>query len=255
MRWNDDLVTASGTCTPESFAVRLPPDARCERRTLMLAPRVDECRCNAGTPVATHHGVLYVGLDDAGRARWQRVHHAGRPGGSSLVGAQPTGLVFDDHEVWSPSTGLTVLPATPSDRLAGRGCWVPEARAFLEADLDVTLVRTRGGLYLRPAAGPRTLVLPVERKLLGFYDVEDLAPVPGTSLVLVGERFEVRGPGSVRFSILDLASRKVVFRHELDPHHLVGPVRVIAGPEGHLGLSYLDEHTGEYVLHHYRWSR
>lgn len=249
--WDDTLVATAGICTPASFSGAVPADARCERRAVMRAPRVDECRCLAGAPVVTRSAVLYIGLDEALRERWRRPPAPFRSTPRYLAGAHASGLVFADGEVWSPVTGATVRSAT-RDRGLSRSCWLPQRDAFLEVDADVTLVRTRGGLYLRSRDGERTLLLPVERKLIGYWTVEDLESVTGTSLVLLGERFVIRGPGAVRFTVFDLSTRKIMFRRELDPHHLIGPVRVIAGRDGHVGFSYLDENAGEWVLHHFR---
>lgn len=255
LRWDDSLVANAGLCTPSSFEHDLGPNARCNRRTVLRTPRVDTCSCITPELVVTRSAVLYIGLDDTLRERWRRRSPAtvrSRP--LTLAGAHATGLVFEDGEVWSPATGATVRSATRGRGLS-RSCWLPDRDAFLEVDADVTLVRTRGGIYLRSRGGERTLVLPVARELIGHWVVEDLDPVPGTSLVLLGERFEIRGPGAVRFSVLDLSTREVVFRRKLDPHHLIGPVRVVAGRNGHVGFSYLDENAGEWVLHHFRLAR
>jgi hypothetical protein len=254
LRWDGTLVADAGPCTPDAFGHDVPANARCERRTVLRTPRVDECRCLVGAPVVTRSAVLYIGLDEALRERWRRPPATFRSTPRDLAGAHASGLVFADGEVWSPVTGATVRSAT-RDRGLSRSCWLPERDAFLEVDADVTLVRTRGGIYLRSRGGGRTLVLPVERKPIGHWTVEDLEPVPGTSLVLLGERFVIRGPGAVRFTVLDLSTRSILFRRELDPHHLIGPVRVLAGRDGHVGFSYLDENAGEWVLHHFRLPR
>jgi hypothetical protein len=238
LRWDDSLVANAGLCTPNSFEHDLGPNARCNRRTVLRTPR---------------SAVLYIGLDETLRERWRRRSPAtlrSRP--LTLAGAHATGLVFEDGEVWSPATGATVRSATRGRGLS-RSCWLPDRDAFLEVDADVTLVRTRGGIYLRSRTEERTLVLPVARKLIGHWVVEDLDPVPGTSLVLLGERFELRGrPGPVRFTVFDLSNRKILFRRELDPHHLIGAVRVVAGRGGHVGFSYLDNKAGQWVLYHFR---
>jgi hypothetical protein len=251
LRWDGGLVSAAGACTPASIPGAVPPDARCERRTLLRAPRVDECRCLVAAPAQARSAVLYVGLDDAMHETWRRLQQPFGPTRRTLVGAHGTGLVFDDGEVWSPSSGETVRPGTRALRLS-RSCWLPASDAFLEVDADVTLVRTRGGIFLRTGDGERTLVLPVQRHLVGHWVVEDLEPVAGTSLVLLGERFEIRGPGAVRFTVYDLAARKVLFRSVSDPNHLIGSVRVLAGTDGHVGFAYLDESAAEWVLHHLR---
>jgi hypothetical protein len=252
LRWDDSLVAHAGLCTPNSFEHDLGANARCDRRTVLRTPRVDTCRCIAPEPVVTRSAVLYIGLDETLRERWRRSPATLRSRPLTLAGAHATGLVFEDGEVWSPATGATVRSATRGRGLS-RSCWLPDRDAFLEVDADVTLVRTRGGIYLRSRNGERTLVLPVARKLIGHWVVEDLDPVPGTSLVLLGERFELRGrPGPIRFTVFDLSNQKILFRRELDPHHLIGAVRVVAGRGGHVGFSYLDNKTGQWVLYHFR---
>lgn len=197
LRWDGDLVVAAGTCTPGSFDRDVPATARCERRTVLRTPRVDECRCLAAEPAGTRAAVVYVGVDDARRERWRRPPPASGIRPRTLAGAHATGLVFDDGEVWSPASGGTLRPGTRGLGLH-RGCWLPERDAFLEVDADVTLVRTRGGLYLRSRDGARTLVLPAERRLVGHWVIRgSLArprDVPGPARGAVRAPRAGRGP-------------------------------------------------------------
>jgi hypothetical protein len=253
IRWNDEQVTSAGGCSVEWFPQADFESPRCERRTIMLGPRVDECRCTGKTPAGVRVGIALAGIDTRNRERWRRQSESPQqrdaPG---LVGATADGLVFSNWEVWSPLTGDTVRPARSGSRSFYRSAYLPDRDAFLEFFVDRPMIRAKGGLYLRSSPEKRELVLPVDAKLTGYYKVESMAPLPGTSLILLGERFLTRGHGKARFELFDLESRRVLFREERDEDHFIADLRVFAGTGGHALFSWLDESAGKYVVLHYR---
>lgn len=256
LRWSDALVADAGNCTVKRFPEVTMTAARCDRSTVLLNPRVDECRCSGKTAKGVGTAVAYLGIDNSSRERWQWI--AQLPNGHReprLVGANADGLVFDSLEVWSPDTGETIHP-----RIATRGnfdttCYLPKRNAYLQFDAEVLLFHAKGGLFLQTSDGRRELLLPVEKSLTGHYRVESISPVPGTSLILLGEVYLKRGPGSARFTLFDLESAKVLFQYERSEDHYVSNVRVIAGPDGHIAFSYLDESEAKYYVVHYRLQR
>lgn len=253
LRWNGELVTDAGKCSVDWFPGVTLREARCSRTTLMLNPRVDECRCSGKTSMGVGTAISYAGLDATSKERWRRYSHApDSHSGRRLSGADPDGLVFDNLEVWSPDTGETIRPADASHRSFDTTYYLPGRNAYLKFDAEVTLLHSEGGLYLQVPNGGLELVLHVETKLFGYYRVESVAPVAGTSLILLGERYSTRGPGSARFELFDLATRKVLFRDERSEDHYIASVKVIAGADGHVAFSYLDETQGEHQVVHYR---
>ncbi len=252
LRWNDERVSDAGDCTVAWFHGAEINSARCGRETVMLNPRVDECRCTGKTSSGVGTAISYAGIDNSSRERWRRYRMgADWKSGPRLVGATPNGLVFDNFEVWSPDTGDSIRSATKLRGSYDTTCYLPERNIYLLFDADVTLFHAKGGLFIHTLDGRRELMLPVESTLLGHYRVESIAPVPGTSLILLGERYSTRGPGGARFQLFDLESRKVVFQDERSEDHYAAYVRVIAGADGHVGFSYLDENTAQYHVVHY----
>lgn len=251
--WNDDPVTDAGDCSSAWFPQAKLSSARCERRTVMLKPRVDECRCTGKTSNRVSTAIAYAGIDDSSHERWRRQSlTAGQTSGPQLAGATPEGLVFSNFEVWSAHTGETVHTALSRPGSFTSTCYLPDSRAYLKFDADVTLLHVHGGLSLHTSDGKRELVLPVQSTLFGYYTVESIAPVPGTQLVLLGERYTTRGQGSARFELFDLESRRVLFSEERSKGHYIADVRVVAGSDGHVVFSYLDESAGHFQVVHYR---
>jgi hypothetical protein len=256
LRWNDALVADAGNCTLKRFPEVTMAAARCDRSTVLLSPRVDECRCTGKTTKGVGTAVAYLGIDNSSRERWQRI--AKLPNGHrgpKLVGANADGLVFSNFEVWSPNTGETVHPRIATLGYIGPTCYLPKRNAYLQFHAEVSLFHAKGGLFLQTSDGRRELLLPVEKSLTGHYRVESISPVPDTSLILLGEIYLKRGPGSARFTLFDLESAKVLFQDERSEDHYVCDVRVIAGPDGHIAFSYLDESEAKYHVVHYRLQR
>lgn len=253
LRWNDEAVSAAGSCSADWFPGAFLSSPRCGRRTVMLNPRVDECRCSGKTKTHTGTAVAYAGIDKQSHETWRRQSLAPTlVQGPLISGATPEGLVFSDFEVWSPLTGKTLRAATRTPGSFSSACYLPERNAFLKFDADVTLLKTHGGVYLYAPDGKQQLVLPVERSLLGYYLIESMAPVPGTSLVLLGESYATRGQGSARFELFDLNTRKILFTAERAKGHYITDVRVAAGKDGNVAFSFLDESAGKYQAVHYR---
>lgn len=251
--WNNDPVTDAGDCSVEWFPQANLSSARCNRRTVMLNPRVDECRCTGRTPGGAGTAIAYAGIDDSSHESWRRQSlTAGQTSRPRLAGSTPDGLVFDTSEVWSPYTGDTISPALSPRAVFYTSCYLPWRHAYLTFDADVTLFQAKGGLSLQTMDGKQELVLPVETTLFGFYRVEAIAPVPGTSLIILGEEYSTRGPGSARFELFDLESKKVLFQDERSEGHYIADVRVVAGTDGHVAFSYLDESLGKHQVVHYR---
>lgn len=251
LQWNDEPVLAAGGCDGSWFPEAGGWTPRCERRAVMVAPRVDECRCTGVMEGDVRSGVAYAGLDAHHREQWRRLQRSPRQAEApSLKGAGPTGLVFGNLEIWSPVSGETIH-AGNGTTAPEAACYLPEQNGFLLFDAEVALFKSRGGLWLE-AGGRRELVLPVETKLSGYYIIESITVVPGTSRVLLGERYSTRGPGSARFELFDLASRRVLFSERRAVDHYVSEVRVTAGREGHVAFSFLDESAGKYEVVRYR---
>lgn len=259
LRWNDALVSDAGNCIVKRFPEVTMTAARCDRSTVLLSPRVDECRCTGKTTRGVglaDTAVAYLGIDDSSRERWQRIAHL--PNGHKvpyLVGANADGLVFDSFEVWSPETGETVHPRITTRHYFDTTSYLPKRNAYLQFYAEVSLFRSKGGLFLQTSDGRRKLLLPVEKSLFGHYRVESISPIPGTSLILLGEIYSKRGPGSARFTLFDLERVKILFQDERSKGHYIGKVQVIAGPDGHIAFSYLDESEAKYHVVHYRLQR
>jgi hypothetical protein len=252
--WNGELVMQAGDCFADWFTETNLISPRCRRSTVMLNPRVDECSCTGNTQVVGMgvSVVAYVGIDEHSSERWRRLGLVSGQGPELfLTGATPDGLVFSNFEVWSPYTGETLRSALSSYGRYSSSCYLPTRGVFLKFEAEVSLFRVKGGLYLYTADGKRELVLPVDRGLLGYFEIESITPVPGTSILLLGESYHTRGPGSARFVLFDLDTKRVLFRDELSEGHLVADVRVTAGTDGHVAFSFLDETTGKYKVVHY----
>jgi hypothetical protein len=239
------------------------------RTTRMLAPRVDERRCTvtqADGRTATE--ITLLGLDHAGRVTWQRA--LGFRSGSHLIdqhliGATRDGLVLSSLEVWSPETGEVLLPAptrpagsearsVPRWAFAGSALFFPARREFLVFEADVTLTRRRGGLYrVRADADSRELILPVAAGLSGAYDrVEAMASLADGRHVALAQRREFRGPTPVSLAVLDLETRRLVFRAEHGKGSVCDDPTLAVGRDGHVGFAYRDQTARQHVLVHYR---
>lgn len=256
LRWTDEIGSNAGDCTVSWVLKMLVISAKCDRETVILNPRVDECRCTGKTPGGVGITISYAGIDNSSHESWHRYSYIqDKDPGRQLAAATPDGLVFSNFEVWSPYTGDTIRPALGSRGSADTTCYLPERNAYLQFDADVTLFHAKGGLFLYTMDGMRELVLPVDTTFLGYYRVESIIPVPRTSLIILGERYSKRGPGSARFELFDLGSRKVLFQDERSEEHYITSVKVIAGADGHVAFSYLDESDAQYHIVHYRIQR
>ena len=166
LRWDGSLVT-------ERPAQDCPAEGRPlpARRAHLARPRVDERRCpdpRAGQRLRKS----LLGFDAQGRPSWERPL-ALRSGDAELeqwlIGATPEALVLSSLEVWSPSTGATVVPA-PTHQAGGRAVpdhsfstsalYLPASREVLAgvdpefvADLDIVVSNVIYGLLGRFVAG------------------------------------------------------------------------------------------------------
>jgi hypothetical protein len=251
----------------------LPDESACPsgvawRRTALHAPRVDEYACRPG--VRPRGDRLLVGVAGTGAVAWRRplVHPSGAsPIDLTLAGATPDALVLSDLEVLSPATGETILaPRTraiagegrtvPVWSIQGPAAYVPSSGAVLYFEADVTLLRREGGLFrVDPRSGARTLLLPVTADLLGRHDrVESIAPTGDGRFALLGRRRSTRGPSSVSFALLDLATGRLVFEEAHGEGHACFDPRVEAAPGGSFTFAYRDDTLARRVVVQYRSS-
>jgi hypothetical protein len=255
LHWNDEVVTQAGDCSVDWFPGITLMSPHCRRTTIMLNPRVDECQCFGKIEASGVGGgaVAYVGIDESSSESWRRQSSLSRQRPELyLSGATPDGLVFHNFEVWSPLSGKTIKPGWGSFSRPYRTTYLPARKAYLNFKADVSLWSAKGGLYLHAGDRKGELVLPVDKGLLGYFLITSMVPVPGTSLILLGEEYITRGPGSVRFELFDLDERRVLFSEEFSKGHTVSDVRVMAGTDGHVAFSFLDENDGQYHVVHYR---
>jgi len=215
---------------------------------------VDECRCTGkleGGRVAS--GIAFIGVDDERAERWRRTRLSPRQRQAPrLVGAHPEGMVFSDREIWSPATGKTIRPRSPGAESFYATYRLPGTELFLEFDAEVTFFRGKGGLYLHGLeSGKRELVLPVDDRLTGYFEIQDISSLPGGRWILLSEIFTTRGPGKARFQIFDLDEHRIVFEEAFAEDHYVSRAKITMGPEGNVAFSFLDATTGEYVVVHY----
>lgn len=255
LRWDGSPVSRPALCPPGA------PETR--RTTHRLDPRVDEVRCG--------RDALLAGIDAAGRVAWKRplgfksgeLHFDER-----VVGSAPQGIVLNNLTVLSPRTGETISPPpthpvgaerrpVPDHDLAQAVVYLPGRRAFLLFEADVTLTRREGGLYLLdPAAGRKDLLREVSTTLLGgHWRVEDMVPSEDGRLLFLAQKLAVRGPGGVSFAVFDLRERRLVFEERFGEDHFCRDPRIVPGPDGNVGFSYLDETAARRHLVHYRLRR
>lgn len=184
------------------------------------------------------------------------------------MGSGPQGIVLNNLTVLSPRTGETVSPPpahpvgterrpVPDHDLAQAAIYLPglpARRAFLLFEADVTLVRREGGLFLLdPATGRKELLREVSTTLLGgYWRVEDMVPSEDGRLLFLAQKLAVRGPGGVSFAVFDLRERRLVFEERFGEDHFCRDPKVVLGPQGSVGFSYLDETTARRHLIHYR---
>lgn len=243
-----------------------------QRSVRLLEPRVDEVLCApqaaaGGQPTSS----ILVGLGSKGEVRWQRA--LGFQSGKfsldeQIIGATPAGLVLSNLTVVSPRTGTTLLPPpahpvgperrpVPDYALTQSAIYLPGERTFVLFDADVTMIRRTGGLYwLNPRQGKRDLLLAVSTTLLGgYWRVEDMALGEDGRSLFLAQKLAARGPGGILFTLFDLKGRKTIFQERFGEGHFCRDPKLVVGAQGNVGLSYLDETTGEAVLVHYRVSQ
>lgn len=252
LHWSDEQVAEAGGCAADWFpegGIRAP---RCHRTTVLLNPRVDECYCIGEIDDGrVGSGIAFVGVGDDRAERWRRIHQSPPQRMTpSLVSAHAEGMVFSNREIWSPATGETIRPRSGAVENYYPTYHLPGTNLFLEFNADVTLFHSKGGLYLHePEAGKRELVLPVDDRLRGYFDIDDIAALPGGRWILLAEDFNTRGPGKVRFEIFDLEERRIVFKEEFAKGHYVSMLKITLGPEGNVAFSFLKGR--EFVVVHY----
>jgi hypothetical protein len=228
---------------------------------------VDEVQC-APSGGSTTPSAFLLGIDAGGRTIWRR--SLGFRSGKFtfdeiVVGATREGLVFNNLTVLAPATGkvLHAPPTHPVDRearpvpdhdLSQATIYLPDRRAFVTFDAEVTLLERSGGVYLLdPRSGQRDLLLPVSTTLLGgHWRVETLALAAGGRYLLLGHRFSFRGPGGVSFVAFDLAKRRTVYQERFIEDRYGGSLAFAVDERGNVGFSFLDETEGRRVLVHYR---
>ena len=114
LRWDATVIRGGlgGGCDSAGLRTGAGGPALPVQRNRLRAPRVDEWRCPrvAGRPAEAR----LMGIAETGAVSWQR--GLAFPSGTNaldqwLIGASPEGLVLSSLEVWSPSTGVTLVPA------------------------------------------------------------------------------------------------------------------------------------------------
>lgn len=252
LHWDERPVTeGTAVCRPPDLGVPWQSPPRCRLKSLMLRPRVDQCRCEGAladdTPVAWES---YQGGDGA---TWQR-HHCdeGRGQCSWLAGISRNGLVWDDHSVWSVASGETLRPAAPKlPRQRGISLWLPQQQRFVEFAGSAHLLSAEGGLWLAdPASGERRLLHPIDAGLTGFWRGEALAQLPGTELLVLLENWSTRGLGELRLTLLSADGEQRLYRESLAKDCLCSDLHIEPGPNGHFAISFYD--NDHYRLLHYR---
>lgn len=250
-----DKGTASG-----SVAEVCPEGPPSKRVTHLSAPRVDEVACG-GT------GFL-LGFDGSGKIIWRRPLGF-RSGGFTfdeiVAGATREGVVLNNLTVLAPGTGKVLFapPTHPVDKearpvpdfdLAESTMFLPDRRAFVTFEAEVSLLERSGGVYLLdPRTGKRDLLLPVSTSLLGgYWRVEAMALDASRRHLLLGHRFSFRGPGGVSFVVFDLAGRRKVYEERFIEDHYGGELAFAVDGRGNVGFSFADLTEGSRRLIQYR---
>lgn len=265
LRWADALVHEQATGSCDTHPLQENPNGYqiYPRRTVLLSPRVDVRLCSRkGASSET----TVIGLTDDGHKVWERetvfrsgVHRLDQ----YLIGSSREGLVLSSLEVWSPDTGQTIVPAstrsiTPESRevplyaYTGAALYHPARHTVFVYDADVTLTKKRGGLVeINPSTGATTLVHPVVTTLFrGFDRIEEMALMPGGRYLCLAQRLSWRGPTDVSFTILDLATKRLLFHERFcqDSHDTCADPHVVIGPSGAIGFSYSNLNRREHHL-------
>lgn len=243
-----------------SVAEVCPESPPSKRVTHLSAPRVDEVACGG-------KGFL-LGLDGSGRITWRRP--LGFRSGSYtfdeiVVGAARDGVVLNNLTVLAPGNGKVLFapPTHPVDKearpvpdfdLAESTIFLPDRRAFVTFEADVSLLERSGGVYLLdPRTGKRDELLPVSTSLLGgYWRVEAMALDAGRRHLLLGHRFSFRGPGGVSFVVFDLAERRTVYEERFIEDHYGGELAFAVDGRGTIGFSFADLTEGRRRLVQYR---
>jgi hypothetical protein len=243
--------SGAGVC-PEG-----PPS---KRVTYLDSPRVDEVACG-GTR-------FLLGLDGSGKILWRRPlgFHSGKYTFDEIVvGAAREGVVLNNLTVLAPGTGKVLFapPTHPVDKearpvpdfdLAESTIFLPDRRAFVTFEADVSLFERSGGVYLLdPRTGKRDLLLPVSTSLLGgYWRVEAMALDASRRHLLLGHRFSFRGPGGVSFVVYELAERRTVYEERFIEDHYGGELAFAVDGRGNVGFSFADLTAGKRRLVQYR---
>lgn len=234
------------------------------RTTWLRTPRVDVVRCGGAGPSAP----LVVAYDPQGNPLWRRP--LGFKTGpytldEGVIGASGDGVVLSNLTLLHPATGEVLLPPkthpvgtearpVPDHSLSPPALYLPDRKVFVHFSADVTLLHHEGGLFqLDLRSGAQTLLLPVAASGLGTaWRVEDLARSADGRFLYLATKHGVRGGGGVALSVLDLKSGDQVFSQRFrDDHFCVDP-RLALGPDGRVGLSFVDQTEGKVVLVTYR---
>jgi hypothetical protein len=185
-----------------------------------------------------------------------------------LIGTTPDALVLSDLEVWSASTGETLVPARTHEEAGRRipdfaffysATYLPSRREMLVFHADVTLVRREGGVYrIQLETGRQELWLPVATTLLGSYDEVESMAVLEDRFAIFGLRSTARDLNSVEVAVYDVATGVRVFSQRLCGLFTLttcSEPRVLAGRGGRFAVTYRNDTTEEHVLLHYRLAR
>lgn len=270
LRWDNSPIhrVATGEC--DTQPTRPTRFGHLPRSVLLARPRVDERACPGDRDEV--HTVL--GLDDDGKVRWQRrlANHAGPATGSQsytrdIIGADEDGLVANTLEVWSPTTGESLVPAVFARKHSGGwmiprysfvyGAWFrPRLRDFIVLtanDPDHELGKP-GVHRLDPVSGQHELLIP-ERgcgtlRLFARLYVEDLRSDPSGRYLAM--RRECRGRGYYPWSdfvVFDTQSRQFVYRQRFEAANIIS----LAGAgDGDFGLAVHEARTSTLRLLRYR---
>lgn len=241
------------------------------RSVILARPRVDQRAC----PGDRGEVRTVLGLDDDGNVRWQRqlASHAGPVMDSQsytrdIIGADEDGLVTNTLEVWSPTTGESLVPAAVARKHPGGwmiprysfvyGAWFrPRLRDFIVLtanDPDHHLGKP-GVHRLDPVSGQHELLVP-ERgcgtlRLFARVYVEELRLDPSGRYLAMRRACRGRGYEPWHdFVVFDSQSGQFV--HE---QRFAAPTRLLslaASGDGDFGLAAHEAATGQLRLQRYR---
>lgn len=261
LQWNDQFVhvQTTGACDTQPPTLNANGRPVYPRRVLLTKPRVDLRTCQDGKQSV-------IGFNEEGKVVWTR--ELGYRSGSHtirqwIISGAPSGLVTNDLEVWSPTTGETIFPAlskpiprenreVPRYSFVYSALFRPNQKDFLIFDPDGSYF-SRGGVYrFQPVSGDQEYLFPTERLKAGYIHIDTMRLDLSGRYLLIGQHWAVRGPGWASFAVFDLEAKKKIFEDFLDKDSLVSELYLTIGENNEVAFSYRNETKAEYVLVHYR---